>query len=275
MKSVLIIEDDIIIREATIKILSDSGFSVDSASNGNEGLKLIKRNKYDVILCDIMMPEMNGFEVLENMKALKLNSKPVFIYLTAKSERPDYRQGMEMGADDFIPKPFTREELLKAIDTQLRKKEESNNKIDIEQEVIRILNEKLNSEGQKKPVTSKDNESKEIKYEGKIFLSDGKKSDFVRLRTIIFIQSAKDYTRLYTTDSKSYIVRKPIKQWHEKLPNEHFLRIHRSTIINTDFIRKVEKWNNYTHRIYMEGVKEPFIISQSYSRILKNQIKGI
>jgi len=218
---------------------------------------------------------MNGFDVLENMKSLKLNIKPVFIYLTAKSDRPDYRQGMELGADDYIPKPYTREELLKSIDTQLRKKEESNNKIDIEQEVIRILNEKLNPDEQNKPSAAKEKEQTEIRYEGKIFLSDGKKSDFVKLRTVIFIQSAKDYTRLYTTDSRSYIVRKPIKQWHEKLPKEHFMRIHRSTIINTDFIRKVEKWNNYTHRIYMEGVKEPFLISQSYSRILKNQIKGI
>jgi DNA-binding LytR/AlgR family response regulator len=275
MKSILIIEDDIIIREATISILTDEGFSVDAASNGSDGLKLIKKNNYDVILCDILMPEMNGFDVLENMNSLNLKSRPVFIYLTAKSERPDYRKGMELGADDFIPKPFSREELLKSIDTQLRKKEESSNKIDIENEVLRILTENLNPAEKKKPIPVKDNESSGIKYEGKVFLSDGKKSDFVRMRSVVFIQSAKDYTRLYTSDSRSYLVRKPIKQWHEKLPKEHFLRIHRSTIINTDYIRKVEKWNNYTHRIYMEGVKEPFIISQSYSKVLKNQIKGI
>lgn len=275
MKSIIIIEDDVLIREATIAILNDEGFYVDSASNGNDGIKLIKRNNYDVILCDITMPEMNGFDVLRNIKILKLLSKPVFIFLTAKSERSDYRLGMELGADDFIPKPFAKGELLKSIDTQLKKKEENSSKIDIEQEVIRILSEKLNSDEKNKQAIESEKESQEIKYEGKIFLSDGKKSDFVKLRTVIFIQSAKDYTRLFTNDSKSYIVRKPIKQWNEKLPKQYFLRIHRSTIINTDFIRKVEKWNNYTHRIYMEGVKDPFIISQSYSKILKNQIKGI
>ena len=272
MKSVLIIEDDIIVREATITILSDEGFNVDFAINGEQGIKLIKKNTYDIVLCDIIMPAMNGFNVLENINSLKLTTKPIFIYLTAKSERPDYRLGMELGADDFITKPFTKKELLKAIDTQIKKREDSRSKVDIEKEVLRILqnNIKPDSESNKK-----DEESKEIKYEGNVFLTDGKKSDFVKMKSVIYIQSAKDYTRVYTSDSKSYLVRKPIKQWHDKLPKEHFLRIHRSTIINTDYIRKVEKSENYTHRIYMENVKEPFIISQSYSKILKNQIKGI
>lgn len=274
MKSVLIIEDDIIIREATITILRDEGFNIDSAIDGKSGLKLIKKNNYDVVLCDIMMPEMNGFEVLESMRSFKLTSRPVFIFLTAKSERPDHRQGMELGADDFIPKPFTRKELLKAIDIQIKKKEENTNKLDIEQEFLRILNEKLTTDSPENDIP-KNAEPQEIKYEGKIFLSDGKKSDFVRIRSVIYIHSAKDYTKVFTSDIRSYHVRKPIKEWNEKLPKEHFLRIHRSVIINTDFIRKVEKWDNYTHRIYLESVKEPFIISQKYSRILKNQIKGI
>lgn len=274
MKSVLIIEDDVIIREATITVLTDEGFKVDYASNGEQGVRLIKKNVYDIVLCDIIMPEMNGFSVLENIKSFHLNTKPIFIYLTAKSERPDYRLGMELGADDFITKPFTRKELLKAIDTQIQKREENRSKVDIEAEVLRILQNNINPDVNKKS-SAKDDESKELKYEGNVFLSDGKKSDFVKMRSVIFIQSAKDYTRIYTNDSKSYLVRKPIKQWHEKLPKEHFLRIHRSTIINTDYIRKVEKSENYTHRIYMEGVKEPFIISQTYSKILKNQIKGI
>jgi two-component system LytT family response regulator len=179
---------------------------------------------------------------------------------------------MELGADDFIPIPFTRKELLKAIDTQLKKKDRNVNKSDIEKEVMRILKNKLVSDSANRPAET---ESKEMKYEGNVFLSDGKKSEFVKIRSVIFVEAAKDYTKLFTSDSKTFLVRKPIKQWDEKLPKAHFIRIHRSTIINTDYIRKVERWNNYTHKVYLDGVKEPFIISQRYSRILKNQFKGI
>jgi DNA-binding LytR/AlgR family response regulator len=118
-------------------------------------------------------------------------------------------------------------------------------------------------------------ESQEMKYEGKVFLSDGRKSEFIRIRTVIFVEAAKDYTKLFTSDSKTFLVRKPIKQWDEKLPKSHFIRIHRSFIINMDYILKVERWNNYTHKVYLDGVKESFIISKRYSRILKNQINSI
>ena len=119
------------------------------------------------------------------------------------------------------------------------------------------------------------NETREIKYEGNVFLEGGKNSEFVRIRTVIFIEAEKDYTKIFTSDSKTFRVRKPIKKWEERLPDSHFIRIHRSAIINTDYIRKVERWNNYTHKVYLDGVKDTFIISQRYSRILKNQIKGL
>jgi DNA-binding LytR/AlgR family response regulator len=274
MKSVLIIEDDLVLRELTSTILLANDFVVDSAENGKDGLKLINKNNYDVILCDIMMPGMNGFEVLKRLRSANLSSHPVFIYITAKSERIDLRKGMELGADDFITKPYTSKELLNSINIQLKKKKENINKFDIENTIVKILNEKFKSDPSIK-LNPKNNESQGIKYEGNLFLADGKKSEFVKMKTVVYIESAKDYTKIFTSDAKSFLIRKPIKQWEEKLPKEHFLRIHRSTIINTDYIKKVERWNNYTHKIYLIGITEPFIISQRYSRILKKQIKGI
>jgi DNA-binding LytR/AlgR family response regulator len=274
MISVLIIEDDLVLRELTSTILIEEGFVVDSVENGKDGLKLINKNNYDVIVCDIMMPDMNGFEVLKRFRGANLSSHPVFIYITAKSDRADYRKGMELGADDFITKPYARNELLNSISTQLKKKDQNFKKFDLEKEVTRIIKEKFKSDASQKD-NSKNSESNVIKYEGNLFLADGKKSEFVKLKTVVYIESAKDYTKIFTSDSKSFFIRKPIKQWEEKLPKEHFLRIHRSTIINTDYIKKVDRWNNYTHKIYLEGITEPFIISQRYSRILKKQIKGI
>ncbi|MCO5934205.1 response regulator [Mucilaginibacter sp. RB4R14] len=121
-KQVLIIEDNTDIRENIVEILELADFNVLQASNGKAGVDLAIKNKPDIILCDIMMPDLDGYGVL-----YMLNKKPEtatipFIFLTAKAERVDLRKGMEMGADDYLTKPFDDIELLNAIETRLKKK---------------------------------------------------------------------------------------------------------------------------------------------------------
>jgi CRP-like cAMP-binding protein/CheY-like chemotaxis protein len=120
---ILIIEDNNDIRESTAEILELTGYEVKEASNGKIGVEAAQQFKPDLILCDIMMPELDGYGVL-----YMLNKKPdtaaiPFIFLTAKAERVDFRKGMEMGADDYLTKPFDDIELLNAIESRLGKKE--------------------------------------------------------------------------------------------------------------------------------------------------------
>tara|TARA_R110000787_G_scaffold183014_3_gene295017 strand:+ start:1642 stop:2691 length:1050 start_codon:yes stop_codon:yes gene_type:complete len=119
MKKVLLIEDDVVLRENTAEILELSNFEVITASNGLEGVALAKSSMPDIIVSDIMMPELDGhgvFEILANDEHTKYIP---FIFLSAKTERKDIRKGMDMGADDYITKPFEEEELISAIESRI------------------------------------------------------------------------------------------------------------------------------------------------------------
>ncbi|MDX1363195.1 MAG: response regulator [Arenibacter latericius] len=119
MKRVLIIEDDPVLLENTAELLELSDFQVITASNGNSGVLLAKKHLPDVIICDIMMPELDGYGVLESLSQLKETNHIPFIFLSAKTEKRDIRKGMELGADDYITKPFMESELLGAIKSRL------------------------------------------------------------------------------------------------------------------------------------------------------------
>ncbi|HJP63293.1 MAG TPA: response regulator, partial [Mucilaginibacter sp.] len=122
MKTILIIEDNTDIRENTAEILELAGYKVLQGVNGKTGVDLAYQHKPDLILCDIMMPELDGYGVLYMLsKNADVASIP-FIFLTAKAERIDFRKGMEMGADDYLTKPFDDIELLNAIESRLEKK---------------------------------------------------------------------------------------------------------------------------------------------------------
>jgi len=121
MKHLLLIEDNTEIRENTAEILELAGYKVRTAENGKVGVELALQEKPDLIICDIMMPVLDGYGVLHLLnKNPELTGIP-FIFLTAKAERNDFRKGMEMGADDYITKPFTDIELLNAIESRLKK----------------------------------------------------------------------------------------------------------------------------------------------------------
>lgn len=121
MKHLLLIEDNNEIRENTAEILQLAGYSVSTAENGKKGVELALEKRPDMIICDVMMPILDGYGVLHLVnKNPELAGIP-FIFLTAKAERSDFRKGMEMGADDYITKPFSDIELLNAIESRLLK----------------------------------------------------------------------------------------------------------------------------------------------------------
>ncbi len=121
MKKILVIEDNLQIRENIVAILELSGYNVKSASNGKEGIKLAETLVPDLILCDIMMPGMDGYDVLEEVQKKKKIAGTPFIFLTGLSKKNEVRRGMNLGADDYITKPFENEELIEAIESRLKK----------------------------------------------------------------------------------------------------------------------------------------------------------
>ncbi|MCT4628903.1 response regulator [Winogradskyella sp.] len=121
MTKVLLIEDDTILRENTAELLEILNFEVITAPNGKLGLKSIHSNLPDIIVCDIMMPELDGYEVLKEVSKSNNTKHIPFIFLSAKTEHKDVRKGMNLGADDYITKPFTEDELVSAIKSRLAK----------------------------------------------------------------------------------------------------------------------------------------------------------
>ena len=121
-KTVLIIEDNNDIRENIFEILQLADYIVYEAQNGKAGVELAIKHKPDIILCDIMMPELDGYGVLYILNKNPETANIPFIFLTARAERLDLRKGMEMGADDYLTKPFDDMELLNAIEIRLKKK---------------------------------------------------------------------------------------------------------------------------------------------------------
>ncbi len=121
MKTILIIEDNDDIRENVEEILTLSDYKVLTAANGKEGVDVAQKNIPDLIICDIMMPGIDGYGVLHVLHKDPATQNIPFIFLTSKSERSDFRAAMEMGADDYITKPFSGNELLNAIESRLKK----------------------------------------------------------------------------------------------------------------------------------------------------------
>ena len=118
---ILVIEDDQLIRNNVISILKNENFQTISADNGQDGLTKAMNEQPDLILCDINLPNMQGFDILENFKTSDLVNTTPFIFMTAFTDREHFRRGMELGADDYLYKPFTPEELLKSIHSRLKK----------------------------------------------------------------------------------------------------------------------------------------------------------
>jgi CheY-like chemotaxis protein len=121
--TILVIDDNNDLRENTAEILDLAGYKTFTAENGKRGVEVATREKPDVIVCDIMMPELDGYGVLHLLRKNPDTQNIPFIFLTAKTERSDFRKGMEMGADDYVTKPFEDIELLNAIEVRLKKAE--------------------------------------------------------------------------------------------------------------------------------------------------------
>ncbi len=123
MKKILIIEDNTDVRENLSEILSLSGYQTVTAENGKVGVEKALADAPDLVLCDVMMPELDGFGVLHILSKQAATADVPFIFLTAKAEKDDFRKGMSLGADDYIVKPFDDTVLLQTIETRLKKNE--------------------------------------------------------------------------------------------------------------------------------------------------------
>ena len=129
-KKILVIEDQAAMRRNIALLLQMEGYEVVSAENGRIGLDLAKQHKPDLILCDVMMPEMDGYSVVQALRADPESATVPFVFLTAKSDRADLRVGMNFGADDYLTKPVVRDDLLAAVQVRLQRADAVREKVE-------------------------------------------------------------------------------------------------------------------------------------------------
>lgn len=123
MKRILVIDDDAKLRGHTVELLRLEGYEVSEARNGREGVERARKERPDLVICDITMPEMNGHRVLETLRGEAATAHLPFVFLTGWSEQQDVRTGMNLGADDYLTKPLVADELFAAVRARLRRAE--------------------------------------------------------------------------------------------------------------------------------------------------------
>ncbi len=247
MRKILIIEDEHTVRESIKELLTGSNYTAFSASDGFEGLQLAKEIKPDLIICDILMPKINGYEVIKKLKETSELAAIPFIFLTAKAEMTDLRNGMNMGADDYVIKPFKAFELLNAIEVRLKKyetiiKQDPSTKINTDQR-----------------------EDISLEEDDRFFIKTNGNTRIIKIGEIICIKAVAEYSHVILSSRQKILVRKLLKQWEKQLPPSLFLRIHRSTIINIAMIDKIEKWGSRSYMVLLKNYEERFIVSERYS----------
>tara|TARA_R110001583_G_scaffold82774_1_gene219311 strand:- start:43800 stop:44855 length:1056 start_codon:yes stop_codon:yes gene_type:complete len=243
MKKVLFIEDDAVVRENTAELLELANYTVITASNGKIGVAEAKKHLPDIIICDIMMPELNGYGVLQILSTEEATKHIPFIFLSARTEYQDIRKGMNLGADDYITKPFDESELFSAIASRLAK--------------VAILEENSKKE---KNITLEDSEE-QIKtldhlksyfianfeeysfYPGEIIYHEGDNSNFVYLinkgvvKTYKIDEQGKELiTALHKDDDffgiTSFLQNQPYQESATAIENTKILRLSKGELKN-------------------------------------------
>ncbi|MBK8944622.1 MAG: response regulator [Ignavibacteriae bacterium] len=248
MKSkILIIEDDLVLSNNLSTLLIEEGFEVFHAENGEIGILKAIKDQPDLIICDIMMTGIDGFEVKKVLNENENTFDIPLIFLTAKAEIADLRKGMDLGAEDYLFKPYKAEELLEIINLRIEKKRKI---------IAKVVDKQTTEFGSSQ---SKDS----------IFVNIGTEYKIIKFTSIKAILASNQYSNILLDNNKTILIRKSLGEWEKILPKRIFMRIHRSTIINTDFITRIEKFNTNMLKVFLQNDEEPYLISRRNASNLK------
>jgi CheY-like chemotaxis protein len=259
MKTILVIDDHAQIRSNIVEILNLAGYNTYDAENGKQGVETAIKEKPDLIVCDIMMPELDGYGVLHLLKKNQATENIPFIFLTAKAERSDFRKGMEMGADDYISKPFDDIELLNAIEIRLKKTDIIKKQYPLGEQGANELIKELNSSGFL--ALDPDQYDSERLNKKMVLYNEGKRPKYLyhvksgKIKTFRVHEDGKEYiTNLYSTgdylghlallEDANYDDTAEVLEDAEvnAIPKEHFLQaVYNDMNITAKFIKLISK----------------------------------
>jgi len=233
----LVVDDERLARKDLISLLKahDHITVVGEADDVPTAVKAVEKLNPDVIFLDIQMPGDSGFDLLDRMEA-----EARIIFVTAYDEYAI--RAFEVNALDYLLKPVNPERLAKALERL-------------------ELQEWETAAG-----------TRRLDYSDRLFLMVGRNFRFLKVNRLVLVAAAGDYSEVLTSDGTKGLTLKSMKEWETRLPPRHFVRIHRSTIINLEFVDRVEEWFNYSFRVYLKGIEEPCVISRRYATRLKDRM---
>lgn len=234
--SALIVDDEELARSDLKALLSEIDYTkvVGEANNISSAIDLIKKHKPDVVFLDIQFPRESGFDLLE-----KINASAKIVFVTAYDKYAI--RAFEVNAIDYLIKPVDPERLTITIERI-------------------ISNKKLSKE------------EKPLKYSDSIFIEHNNSFYFVKLADIVFITAFGAYSKIFTRKEKHLVAHKSMQEWENRLPHNTFIRIHRSNIINVDYIENIDRWYKYSLRVKLKGIEEYFSISRRYVASIRKRM---
>ena len=233
----LIVDDERLARRELRSLLAD--FSeveiVGEADSVSQALDLIENKQPTIVFLDIQLTNETGFDLLERVESAEFKT----VFVTAFDAYAI--RAFEVNALDYLLKPVNPERLKKAIE-----------KI--------VKNEK-----------SAANNLRPLAFDDRLLLEMSGRSVFLKINRISHILAAGDYSEVFTIEGKKLLVEKSLREWEIRLPEKHFIRIHRTSIINLECVERLESWFNRSYQIYLQNNREPLTVSRRYAAQLKQK----
>jgi two-component system LytT family response regulator len=233
----IIVDDQRLARKDLRSLLSEyeNIEIIGEADSVTSAVTLINEISPDLIFLDIQMPGESGFDLFN-----KIDLKAQVIFVTAFDEYAI--RAFEVDAIDYLLKPVNPERLRSSIERLVQ-----------EETTTVAPRHKLN-------------------YEDTMFLLMNTHPRFIKVKSIVYIKAAKDYSELVTSEGKKGLVQKSMTEWEQRLPESYFARIHRSIIINLEYIVRIEEWFSNSYRIYLKGIEAPLEMSRRYAVRMKERL---
>jgi DNA-binding LytR/AlgR family response regulator len=255
---ILIIESDKTVLDSVSKLLIEADYKPICTGDYEQGMKLLEKNNFSLILCAANIANANGHIFLQRLiQRPKIGSTP-FIFLTNKIAKEDIQHASSLGADGYIFKPIEPDKLLATIERRLAKYSEFSSKKE----------NNMDLSGMESNLTCA---VKKLSIDDYLFRMIEGQPTFIKVGNVKYIISQNTYSKVFLSDGRSYRLKKTLTEIENLLPIRNFIRIHRSSIINIDFVSKIEKWFNNSFRVYLRDVNTPLEMSRRYSSLIKDR----
>lgn len=233
----IVVDDETLAREDLKSVLQEfnSIEIVGEADNADSAIEMLKNVEPDIIFLDIQMPGKTGFDLLA-----EIQTRAKIIFVTAYDEFAI--KAFEVSAQDYLLKPVNKSRIELAL------------------------------QHFEKPVEQAEANLNQLNYKDTIFVMINNSYQFLKICSLVKICAAGNYSEVFTNGKQHGLVLKSLREWESRLPVHQFIRVHRNTIINLEFVEKIEDWFNYSYKIHLKGTEGNVIMSRRYALKLKDKL---